>query len=473
VILPIIASILFPSLLAFFVICLLWPGPRFLASDLLLKSSLAIGLGFGLASCGFFLWLHLFGEAGSGFAARDLMMFFILTSVVAYILYRKGYEMHSVIAVDPPFLRAPPRFIRVWALLVLVTAVAAFITFSLERPHGGWDAWAVWNLRARFLFRGGEHWTDGLSFGVIWSHPDYPLLIPANVARIWSYIGIDTTVAPIAVSLLFTFATIGVLGSSLSRLRGGTLALLAILILMGTPGFISHAASQYADVPLSFFFLATLALLALHDTSGDPDPRHLILAGAFAALASWTKNEGIMFVVVVVIVRAFVVLPFRGVRPFIRQMVSFTAGLIPILAVVVLFKANVPPTVILAAQGPLHVILKVLDPSRYITVVGSLLWQMYQLGGGFISPVLVLILLLVVSGVRTYERDPMDIATPFLVLLLMFIGYFLVYVITPRDLQWHLDTSLNRLLIQLWPSVVFSLFLVISPPGIDEKGNPI
>ncbi|MDP6627544.1 MAG: glycosyltransferase family 39 protein [Methanopyri archaeon] len=444
-----------------------------LVSDLLLKSSLAIGLGFGLASCGLFLWLLLFGEAGGGFAARDLIMFVILTSAVACILHRKGYKVGSLDGVEPTFVHAQPRIIRAWSLFVLIITIATFIAFALERPHGGWDAWAIWNLRARFLFRGGEHWIDGFSQDVNWSHPDYPLLIPANIARIWSYIDIDTTVAPFAVSLLLTFATIGVLGSSLSRLRGGSLALLAILIFLGSPGFISHGASQYADVPLGFFFLTTIVLLALHDTSEDPDIRYLVLAGAFAALASWTKNEGLMFVVVVVIVRALVVLPHKGVRSFIHQMIPFLAGLIPFLTVVILFKVNVsPPTDLLAAQGHLHVILKLLDPFRYITVAGALLGQLYHLGGGFISPVLILILLLIVSGIRTYERDPVEIVAPFLVLFLMLFGYSLIYVITPRELQWHLDTSLDRVLIQLWPSVVFSLFLVISGSDIDVKGNP-
>jgi hypothetical protein len=37
-------------------------------------------------------------------------------------------------------------------------------------------------------------------------------------------------------------------------------------------------------------------------------------------------------------------------------------------------------------------------------------------------------------------------------------------VITPLDLQWHLATSLGRLYVQLWPSLVFlSLALFRTP----------
>ena len=41
-------------------------------------------------------------------------------------------------------------------------------------------------------------------------------------------------------------------------------------------------------------------------------------------------------------------------------------------------------------------------------------------------------------------------------------GYFAIYVITPRDLYWHLRFSLNRLFLQLWPTVIFLFFLSLS-----------
>ena len=34
-------------------------------------------------------------------------------------------------------------------------------------------------------------------------------------------------------------------------------------------------------------------------------------------------------------------------------------------------------------------------------------------------------------------------------------GYVSIYVITPLDLTWHLNTSLNRLYMHLWPSFIF------------------
>ncbi len=55
------------------------------------------------------------------------------------------------------------------------------------------------------------------------------------------------------------YSFIGLASSTLGLLRSPSQGLLAGIVLLGTPFLIRHGASQYADVPLSFFFLATLA----------------------------------------------------------------------------------------------------------------------------------------------------------------------------------------------------------------------
>lgn len=47
---------------------------------------------------------------------------------------------------------------------------------------------------------------------------------------------------------------------------------------------------------------------------------------------------------------------------------------------------------------------------------------------------------------------------------LLFFGYFFVYVITPTDLAWQLESSLNRILLQLWPAAVVVCFCVLRTP---------
>jgi hypothetical protein len=45
-----------------------------------------------------------------------------------------------------------------------------------------------------------------------------------------------------------------------------------------------------------------------------------------------------------------------------------------------------------------------------------------------------------------------------LVVAAMLGGYLVVYAITPAPLSWHIATSFERLVVQLWPAAVWSVF---------------
>ena len=47
---------------------------------------------------------------------------------------------------------------------------------------------------------------------------------------------------------------------------------------------------------------------------------------------------------------------------------------------------------------------------------------------------------------------------PIGVIFTLFIAYFFIYVITPCDLKWHLETSFDRLLHQIMPALIYSIF---------------
>jgi hypothetical protein len=42
--------------------------------------------------------------------------------------------------------------------------------------------------------------------------------------------------------------------------------------------------------------------------------------------------------------------------------------------------------------------------------------------------------------------------------------YLLVYVLTPHELQWHMNYSMSRLLIHLFPAALFAYFLFVDTP---------
>jgi hypothetical protein len=429
-----------------------------------LRACLALGLALGFCSCGFFLWLVLGGPAKGFLAAVDVFVVGgLLTTFV--LLYRRPADCARPEL--PSVANLPGRW--GWLLLLGMTAtlicvLARFILFSVKCPHGNYDAWGIWNMRARFLFRGGSHWADAFLINHVrpdWSHPDYPLLLPNTVARFWYHMGFETTLVPVLVAMLFTFATVGLLLSAVALLRSPSQGLLAGVVLLGTSFFIDLGNCQYADVPLSFFMLAALVLICLHDRFSPGDGRLLVLAGTMTGFAAWTKNEGLLFLLAVGTARPFLSAWMHGWRRSAWEQLAFGAGLLPLAVLLILFKTQLaPPNDLLIGQNVTATLARITDTQRYLMIgaaVGRELrhigpWALAVLGGYFLL-------------VRRASRSShVRSAFPLLVLGLMFVGYMVIYLTTPRRLAWHLATSLDRLLMHLWPIALLNYFLLVRTP---------
>jgi hypothetical protein len=425
--------------------------------SLVLATSLAIGMGFGISACVLFVWIALIGPVGPGL-------------VVAEVVLLAGLVLASRRALLEPSIRRSPAAPRpagwLWHSVagasVAVSAIL-FIVRSLREPHGGWDAWMTWNVAARFLFRGESHWQD--AFSPSFRHPDYPLLLPGAVARLWTYMGTDSALAPATVAMMFTFATVGLAGASLALLRTSRQAILAILVLLGTQSLVAHGASQYADIPLAFFVLATVVLLFLHDRA-EQGRGLMILAGAAAGFAAWTKNEGLLFLAAIVVARCAAVSVRHGWRTYAGELRWFTAGLAPVLAVVAYFKLYLAPTNdLVAGQGLAETLPRLLDAGRYLAVARVFAAEVWRLGdSGLMGAVPLLVVYLLCVGPKVNLLDRPALATSLAALALVVSGYVVALVTTPGDFLRLLNRSADRLLLHLWPTIVFACFMIARPP---------
>jgi len=242
-------ALIAPIILAFLALGLVWPAGVPSGRPTLLKLSLAVPIGLGLSSVGFFLWLMAFGSNTTGLFAVEIVTFLVVLAVSARKSARRGLSFG---ALDPPNVASQVRLLVIACAAILLLSLASFGAISGNSPHGGWDAVQIWNLRARFLFRGGENWTDAFTTLLPWSQPNYPPLLPSSIARAWKLTGNDPTLGPVLVAGLFTFATVGVLTSAVSALRGRGQGALAGIVLLGSGMVVWQGAMQYADVPLGF-----------------------------------------------------------------------------------------------------------------------------------------------------------------------------------------------------------------------------
>jgi hypothetical protein len=54
-----------------------------------------------------------------------------------------------------------------------------------------------------------------------------------------------------------------------------------------------------------------------------------------------------------------------------------------------------------------------------------------------------------------------------LALLLQLFGYMFIYLLTPYDLAWHVNTSIERLLLHLFPTGLFLFFYATKSPDFN------
>jgi hypothetical protein len=420
--------------------------------------SLGTGVGIGIASCIYFLCLAAVGPNVVVIATVEgLAMAGILA--MAILWKRSGPQLDW--APGP----AAPKYLTGLFVLAAAIGVTVFVVYSLTKPHGEWDAWSIWNLRARFLVRGGQFWKDAFSPQLAWSHPDYPLLLPGIVAMLWTLAHTESTAAPIGVAFLFGVGTAGVLTCTLGILRGKAQALIAGILLIGTVSFSENTANQYADIPLSFAMIASLALLCLQDRH-PADSRFSILAGLMAGFAAWTKNEGLMFVVVLVLARIIAMVRYGDRKMVAPQVLRFVAGAVPPLALVAFFKFRFAPPNDLMSRSAHDIIAHATDFGRWIITIKGFIMAPFSVGGFLIPLAIVLGAYWFLVRFHVEARDRLSLGTLLITLGLMIAGDFAVYLLLTADVVWQMNTSMERLFLQLWPSAILAFFLAANAPQL-------
>lgn len=449
--------IFLPSILAGFgLVHLVWRSYSN-AWALALKFFLGVGLGLGITSCLYFFRLVLF-PAQDGY----LLIGFGFLGVILFALFVQGRLSLDFSIRFTSFSWFRFFFLVVAILVVMYNAISCSLALIRNSPHGDYDAQAIWNMRARFIYRSGENWESAFSPEINRDfHMDYPLLIPLNVSGGWNALGGEVLRIPAIQSMLFLYGAAGVLFCLVAYRRTSLQAVLALAILLATPLLMLFASFQTADIAVAYYFLSTGSLLVL--SFNDEEPRLLFLAGMMSALSAWAKNEGIPFMLITVLFTTIIL--FKQNR--FARIRYFLAGTIIPIATIVLFKIHLPVSQSndLFTGNALTVILsKILDPTRYISIFKHLASELIHLGDWHMSIVIILAIYGWIVGIKKSYEDSMVSRWIIILPLLQLAVYFGIYLVTPFDLVWHMNYSMSRLLIHLFPMALLWFFLIVNTP---------
>jgi hypothetical protein len=356
-------------------------------------------------------------------------------------------------------------------LALIATASIGLIVTAQLFPHGRWDGWAIWTLRAAFIYQAREQWRVAFDPLLYWSHLDYPLLLPLSIVRGWRFVGSDTMLVPrvvgVSCAVLLMLATAALVWQR--RGAGWAMAAVAGVVSLGT--FLQESSAQLADVPLALMALMSAAVFADTVRSSRTGLRQWAALGVWLGLAAWTKNEGVSLAIAFTL--AAVIATLRR-RPHVT-IAGLLLGAAPWAALIAWQRLTLyGDTDVLQRTRPLADLL--LDLERHGTIIRQTLAHLSTQGLA-VGALLAMLCLCFVCGPvrgRLQRRAAMALGVA---LALHAAAAYGVYLITPHPLAWHIGESVHRLVLQVWPALLLLIALSARPlraprwrrrPGLTE-----
>lgn len=403
----------------------------------------AIPMGFAINSVLYFIYLY--------FNVNNFKIFVFCESIIAIILTLLYYNEEK-----PDLTKHKFKKLSGWFYLLNIYAVLVFMKYFINNPMGSWDGFRIFNTKSEFLALNSPLWQNMFSLPHFMSHNDYPLMLSSATARLWNYAGGENYVINITIALFFTFGLVYLLFQSLEYFKSPKIAVVITSVFMILDIFLVNGASQGADIPLAYMFLSAVVCLFLYFRKEKFS--YIILATIFAGLSSWTKNEGLMlFAIFVAVVLSWLMFTKR-----FKRAGQMFLPVIPIALSLFAFKhfaGNSNDLVLGFFMTKSYGFA--LDLNRYWVVIKTLVSTLL-----FKFTLVFVLLVLCVKGFRIKAKNK----TPFLLTLAIFvmccIGYFAVYIVAPHDINWLVENSIDRIILQMLPIflLLFGLNLRIGKP---------
>lgn len=340
--------------------------------------------------------------------------------------------------------------------IIIPVIALIFLYFSfhaLVTPLSYWDSWAIYGFKAKALYL-----NQGIPLGFFtdstkaYAHLDYPLLLPLLEA--WAYTALNSWNDQLVniIFLAYFLSLLVIFYFNLKPLIGERFSLLLTLFLVTIPRFtLFMSSSAYADVPLTVYYFVSLACLFrwFYVSQGRG---FLYLSAICLGLAAWTKNEGA--VICLVNFFLFIVLVLArdraGKESFL--LIGRCAGII--LAIILPW---------LVFKGVFHVSSYLINGQNIsLGVLGSNLGRIPVIFKSFVNNAFrigdwnLFWFTAAAAVVLSLKRNfSWATGTVLLSLLLYFLSWIFIYLVTPLEINWHLANSMDRLLIQVSPSVLF------------------
>jgi len=388
----------------------------------------AIPLGFAINSILYFLYLL--------FNINNFQAFIFFEIAILIILALLYYNEEK-----PNIKKHKFKKLSNWFYILNVYAISIFLKYFINNPMGSWDGFRIWNTKAEFLALNTPLWQNVFSLPHFMSHNDYPLMLPATTARLWNYTGADNLGVNITIALFFTFGLVYLLYQSLAYFKSEKIAVVITSVFMILELFLVNGAAQCADIPLAYLYLSSIVCLFLYCQKSKFS--YLVLATIFASMSAWTKNEGMMFFSIF----SIVVLCWMLYTKKIKEAGKLTLIALPMLISLIAFKKLAGNTNdLILGLFMTKSYNYIFDLNRYLIIIQTFITTIITK-----VPLLLILLVLCTKGFKIKEQNKTPAILGSTIFILCTIGYFSVYLMSPHDLNWLVENSIDRIILQMLP----------------------
>ena len=356
--------------------------------------------------------------------------------------------------------------------LVCLTWLAMALE-SVRRPALQGDEAMHWGMRAQAMFQAagfGERLLAWHHNPLYPPHSDYPLWNPLNRLAASQLLGEFSFVyGRLPIQLVYA-GLILLMASALRRVGGRLFAAAGLLACFMHPTALATSFSAFSEPQLAFGLLLALDGAMRFADSGERASARLIPIGL--ALALFAKNEGLLFCFALVVALAPTLFSKSG-RAAARRLAqnAGAAALWPLIALALWFGFN-------AWHGFANDLVtgKGEDIGLYQRLVAHGLERAPVILDYFVRDILTApaasgwIFLVWFAALAVGARHGLAFAGVHAAVLVAFGGLIFVYLTTPQELVWHLESSAARVVWPLAPSTL--LLSALALRARPERADP-
>lgn len=313
-------------------------------------------------------------------------------------------------------------------------------------PFGNWDAWMIWNVKAKHLAFKGTDYFFKESYKHL-THPGYPLLLPSIIARGLRFHGTNSLVIPGFISISYFVILSGIVFSFVfNHTRNLFLAIAGIFALIITPHVVLETIGQYADIPLACYIALATCLIVYNFK--QTNNLIYIISGLCFGYAILMKNEGLLFFTICLIASViFLLLRRIKLSSILLIVMGASLGLLLLLDL----KNSLPREDHLA--GIVWDMKTLINQMEYNA---PLILKYYLKNLVKFSEFFLLIALMLI--IKKYRFSFKGTLSYYLLIILgMIAGYTSIYLIVSNP-DFLLSTSSKRLFLHFYPLVIIYFF---------------